>query len=297
MSAPLLGVGAALVVLDVLVRTARIRQLLSGFGDTVTFRAALALTTVGDAAAALTPWRIGGEAFRVAGARRAGASRTGIAATLATEAALVYPLAALAGLGLAAAYGADWSTVISAGLSGHSRAARVVTVGIAGVALASVLFGLWAPRLATLRTRVGRLVRSTRDVLRRMPRRALQRCMGWSVVSLAARVAVLPLIAAGLPDPPPVGVATFASFVLLHSQLFLPTPSGVGAVELAFAYGGASVDRGAMGVLAVWRALTLGLPLAMGAVVGAVAYGPVVFTLARRGVRHLTEGRSDDERP
>ena len=55
-----------------------------------------------------------------------------------------------------------------------------------------------------------------------------------TLVNLGARVAILPVLVSTLPDPPPLGAVTMASFALLYSQLILPTPSGAGAVAVAF---------------------------------------------------------------
>ena len=79
---------------------------------------------------------------------------------------------------------------------------------------------------------------------RRMPRWPLVASLPLSFLNLATRVAILPVLAATLPQPPELGPMVLGSFALLYSQLILPTPSGAGAVELGF-LGGAAGDLGA----------------------------------------------------
>ena len=55
-----------------------------------------------------------------------------------------------------------------------------------------------------------------------------------SFVNLATRVAILPVLALTLPNPPALALLIVGSFALLYGQLILPTPAGAGAVELGF---------------------------------------------------------------
>jgi uncharacterized membrane protein YbhN (UPF0104 family) len=105
-----------------------------------------------------------------------------------------------------------------------------------------------------------------------------------SVVNLAARVAILPVLASTLPEAPPLGPMLLGSFALLYSQLVLPTPSGAGAVELGF-LGGAAGDLGDRSgwLLLAWRIYTNGLGVVLGVVLAAHVYGwPALRRLARR---------------
>ena len=47
-----------------------------------------------------------------------------------------------------------------------------------------------------------------------------------SFLNLATRVAILPVLALTLPNPPALGPLAVGSFALLYSQLVLPTPPG-----------------------------------------------------------------------
>ena len=105
-----------------------------------------------------------------------------------------------------------------------------------------------------------------------------------TLVNLATRVAILPVLALTLPDPPAIGPLTVGSFALLYSQLILPTPSGAGAVELGF-LGGAAGDLGAGegGLLLAWRIYTNGIGVLLGVVLAAHIYGwTALRQLARR---------------
>ncbi|MGH7514015.1 MAG: hypothetical protein ACREOQ_13965, partial [Gemmatimonadales bacterium] len=88
------------------------------------------------------------------------------------------------------------------------------------------------------------------------------------------RVAILPVLALTLPDPPAMGPLVLGSFALLYSQLILPTPSGAGAVELGF-LGGAAGDLGAGegGLLLAWRIYTNGIGVLLGVALAARIYG------------------------
>ncbi len=105
-----------------------------------------------------------------------------------------------------------------------------------------------------------------------------------SFLNLATRVAVLPVLAATLPQPPELWPMVLGSFALLYSQLILPTPSGAGAVELGF-LGGAAGDLGGRAgwLLLAWRFYTNGVGVILGIGLAAHAYGwPALRRLARR---------------
>src|SRR5674476_1399022 len=58
-----------------------------------------------------------------------------------------------------------------------------------------------------------------------------------TLLGLAARVAILPVLALTLPFPPPIGPLTFGSFALLYAQILVPTPSGAGVIDMGFVGG------------------------------------------------------------
>jgi uncharacterized membrane protein YbhN (UPF0104 family) len=119
---------------------------------------------------------------------------------------------------------------------------------------------------------------------RRMPVWPLVASLPLSFLNLATRVAILPVLASTLPDPPELGPMVLGSFALLYSQMLLPTPSGAGAVELGF-LGGAAGDLGGRSgwLLLAWRFYTNGVGILLGVGLAAHAYGwPALRRLARR---------------
>ena len=64
------------------------------------------------------------------------------------------------------------------------------------------------------------------------------------------------------------------SFALLYSQLILPTPSGVGAVELGFMGGAAGNMGDEQGrILLIWRVYTTGIGVVIGLLIGIRLFG------------------------
>jgi uncharacterized membrane protein YbhN (UPF0104 family) len=88
-----------------------------------------------------------------------------------------------------------------------------------------------------------------------------------TLLSMAARTAVLPVLAARVPGAHPTSLMA-SSFVLVFIQGVLPVPAGLGPVELGFAAWFAGTLRGGdvARLLLVWRFYTA----ALGAVAGAV---------------------------
>jgi uncharacterized membrane protein YbhN (UPF0104 family) len=126
---------------------------------------------------------------------------------------------------------------------------------------------------------------------RRMPSWPLIASIPMSFLNLATRVAILPVLALTLANPPDLGPMTLGSFALLYSQLVLPTPSGAGAVELGF-LGGAAGDlgQGDGWLLLAWRFYTNGVGVLLGVWLAARIYGwPALRRLVRRGGREVVE--------
>jgi uncharacterized membrane protein YbhN (UPF0104 family) len=94
-----------------------------------------------------------------------------------------------------------------------------------------------------------------------------------SIVSLIARVAILPIVAASFGVRPPLGVISIASFGLLNGQLLVPTPSGAGAVELAAIAGAMGTREHVGAILGTWRVYVTFLPIVLGIGAGTARYG------------------------
>ena len=113
------------------------------------------------------------------------------------------------------------------------------------VAIASLFAWNAARRVASPATRhLRRPIRRALVYWRRMPRWPLVASIPMTLINLVTRVAILPVLALTLADPPAMGPLVLGSFALLYSQLILPTPSGAGAVELGFLGGAAGVIPG-----------------------------------------------------
>jgi uncharacterized membrane protein YbhN (UPF0104 family) len=107
-----------------------------------------------------------------------------------------------------------------------------------------------------------------------------------TLVSIGARVAMLPVLAQALPDPPPLGVLVVGSFVIIHGQLFLPTPGGAGGVELMASAGAAGELGGTAGpVFLAWRAVATGVPVVVGFGLALRRYGGAAVRGVLRGER------------
>jgi len=270
---PSLAIHLAALVLcaaDVVVRAMRLRLLVPGASDLSLWQA-VTINAYGDVASAITPARLGGDPARFFGFRRAGVETPRALAGLAVETLIDWVVFAVATAVLAlafaetAAVGARHLVTLATGPK-----ARVLVALALALALASAA--------------------AARRYRRRIPAGALgslsaawqqARGLAWPRVTLAAtltalsmtlRVAILPVLVAGQPGLA-TGAVLVGSFTLLFGQLALPTPAGAGAVELGFVGGFAgTMSAAALATLLVaWRAYTLILPAALGALLFARA--------------------------
>jgi uncharacterized membrane protein YbhN (UPF0104 family) len=281
LAAHLICVG--LVAADLLARLWRIQWIVHGLGHRMTAKDAFSLNAFGDAACALTPLRIGGEPARLAGMLRSGVPATGAFVAISLEVLAAWPVIIVAAAWLVWAYAPAWWVSVGPRLG---AAAEHAWPWVVIVVLASVVAWRYA-RLFTspVAHQLRRPVRRARVYWRRMPRWPLVASIPLSVINLATRVAILPILALTLPEPPPMGPMLLGSFALLYSQLVLPTPSGAGAVELGF-LGGAAGDLGEHQgwLLLAWRFYTNGVGVVIGIWLAAQIYGwPALRKLVRQG--------------
>ncbi len=278
-----------LVVLDFLIRGWRIQWIMQGLGSPLRLRDAFVVNAFGDAANALTPMRLGGEPARVAGMLHSGVRMTAALVAITLEAVI----SRLALIGVAAwliwQYAPAWW--VTAGPSLRAGASRawpwLVLVLIVGVLLWRYTQRAVSPASRRLR----RPMRRVLVYLRRMPRWPLVASVPFSVIPIATRIAILPVLALTLPSPPPLGPVIFGSFALLYSQMVLPTPSGAGVVELGFLGGAAGqLGEGQGWILLAWRFYTNGLGLLLGVWLALSIYGwPVLRKVLRGKAVPLTE--------
>jgi uncharacterized membrane protein YbhN (UPF0104 family) len=283
----------ALVAADLLARAWRIQWIIQGLGHRLSLKDAFVLNAFGDAACALTPLRIGGEPARLAGMLRSGVPATAAFVGISLEVLAAWPVIIVAAGWLVWQYAPSWW--ISAGPR-LGAAAEQAWPWVALVVLASIVAWVYARRVASPMARhLRRPVKRALVYWRRMPRWPLIASLPLSLINLVTRVAILPVLALTLPDPPAMGPMLVGSFALLYSQLLLPTPSGAGAVELGF-LGGAVGDLGEHQgwLLLAWRWYTNGFGILLGVWLAAKIYGwPALRKLARQGaaeVRQQPEG-------
>src|SRR5213594_542233 len=187
----------ALCATEVVVRAVRLRLLVPG-APHVSLWQAVTINAYGDAASAVTPGRVGGDPARFLGCRRAGVETPRALAGLGVEALIDWVLLAVATviLGLAfadtAAAGARHLVTLATGPK-----ARLLVVLVLALAIASAGAARWYRR---------RIPTGAIGSLAGAWQRARQ--LGWPSVTLAAsltaismalRIAILPVLVAGQP--------------------------------------------------------------------------------------------------
>ena len=260
----------ALVLLDILARAARCRLCLP-----IGFWQAAEINTVGDSVSYITPLRFAGEPLRFLGFLRRKQRTSRVLALFAIELAMDALVLVVSGVALSVAFAQE-------GLGGVARLAELLHHPFARwVAIITVLSTPLGILLALrMRRRLPVRFRNTLgDAWRRvrhLPPRTSMAVLFATIVSTAARTAVLPVLAASAPGLPWGGVV-LGSFLLSFGAMFVPTPAGAGAIDLGFVAGFENVlnaeDR--VKLLAVWRFYTLVVPVAVGLVL-----------LARAGLQH-----------
>ena len=278
-----------LVALDFLVRAWRLQWIMQGMGSRLRLRDAFVVNALGDAANALTPLRLGGEPARLAGLLRMRIRMTPALVGITLEAVLSRLALLIVSGWLIWQYAPAWWQTAGPKLTAGAMRAWpwVVLVLVLGLII------WWYTRrfLSPPPQRRRRPLRRVLVYLRRMPRWPLLASIPLGVVAIATRVAILPVLALTLPNPPELGPVIFGSFALLYSQMVLPTPSGAGMVELGF-LGGAAGELGADEgwILLAWRFYTNGLGVVLGVWLAASVFGwPVLRRLVRGKVPPVTE--------
>jgi uncharacterized membrane protein YbhN (UPF0104 family) len=271
-----------LVVVDLVTRALRFQWLLIGLRTPVSFRDAFVMTTVGDAAAAVTPNRLGAEPARLSAAAFAGVPVTAAFVAVTFELIVTAPVTAAAAGWLALIYAPRWWHNARPMLAEtvHRTWPILALLLVAGI-VAWIFLRRAMPKASHT---VRRSTRRAWAYARRMPAWPLLASVPLTLLGLAARVAILPVLALTLPFPPPMGPLTFGSFALLYAQILVPTPSGAGVIDLGFV-GGAVGDLGEhhRKLLLIWRFYTTAAVVAIGVIVAVRVYGPaLVAWLARR---------------
>lgn len=262
----------ALAASDIAARAWRIQWLLRSIGQRVAFVNAVVINSFGDVASALTPLRLGGEPARLGAMLRVGVPLGTSLVAIGSEVVVEWPVVGAAAVGLAWFCGTSWWQVVAPALLrrvGDLWPWAALAAGASAVALWAGLLGL-------------RRARGRTDPPAVEPHRQPLRLRWWTLlavapltlVSVAARVALLPVLALTLPQPPPIEALALGSFALIYGQLLLPTPSGAGAVDIAFLGGAAgNLGSGRGALLVLWRLDTLGLSALLGGALALRIYG------------------------
>ena len=282
-----------LVAADLLVRVWRIQWIMQGLGFRLRTRDAFVANAFGDAANALTPLRLGGEPARVAGLLRSQVRLTGALVGVTLEAVLSRLVLVLVAAWLIWRYAPAWWLTAGPGLR---SAAATAWPWVVVVLLIGILIWAYVSRVVSPSTRrLRRPMKHIRVYLRRMPRWPLAASLPLSAIAMAARIAILPVLAFTLPSPPELGPVIFGSFALLYSQMVLPTPSGAGVVELGF-LGGAAGELGSNEgwILLAWRFYTNGIGVLLGVWLAASIYGWPFLRKLLRGRVPATAGERAD---
>jgi uncharacterized membrane protein YbhN (UPF0104 family) len=266
------------LVVDSASRAWRLQTLVRAFGGALRFWDSVRANLVEDAAAAVTPMRLGGQPARLAVLAQAGVRTSTTIVASVVEAAVTYPLVALAAICVALAFAPDWWRTIGVQLE-HSTigAGRWLALGAALGVIGWIAMRRLVPHHHHAASRT--IVYASRE-LRRVGFDTLLAASVLTLVSVAARVAILPVLTLALVPSPPVALVTLSSFVLLYGQLVLPTPSGAGAVELGVLSGGAGVvGAQTTWLLLAWRIYTSLFSIAAGL---ALAAASMASALIRR---------------
>jgi uncharacterized membrane protein YbhN (UPF0104 family) len=255
----------ALLAIDCVVRAWRIQLATWTAGGHLGFADAFRLNLYGEAASQLTPNRLGGEPARLLGLTESGVRPvTGIVA-IGVEVAAEWPVFLLAASALFAYYVPDWRAAARDWLHRH-RAGELLTIEIVALVVLLTIYLLQRlTRSGMIRHRVRRQWRVAWAHVRRAPPWALGLGALLTVVSIVARTLILPALAWGMPDAPPLPVMFFGALALLHAPLVVPLPSGGGGLEVVFLNGFAG-DFGSRQVimLLLWRFYSAVLLTALG---------------------------------
>ncbi len=263
-----------LVILDIAVRGWRIRLLIQSDQKPSLWRA-IAVNAYGDAASAVTPARLGGDPARFLGFRRSGIDSAAAVVALGAERVIDWVLLGAASFTLAVTLGGQAVRGVGETVSALTSGAALRWLVIVLVLMA--LSGLAAHWYRRRHPGVlGRSLKQAWGYARSMSPKTLVGSGTLTATSMVARVAILPLLLLSMHPEVNVGAAVLGSFALLYGQLVLPTPAGVGGVELAFVVGLSPSLSGAeiATLLLAWRVYTI----VLGALLGAVLFLRATFS-------------------
>jgi uncharacterized membrane protein YbhN (UPF0104 family) len=270
---------AAVMVLEVLARGMRLVCVARGLGHALPLRAAVRAQLAGDSAAALTPARAGSDPAKLAVLHRNGVRAGPCGALLLGE--MWAESLVLIACATSIALFADRLRWVALGLLGY--AAIVSLASLAALALLRAPSSNDPPR-GWSRLRLGaerwqdarRAIAEFRIHAKRLSTLPAFWTFGVAlatVVHIAARLAVLPILALPLftateVTDPPLANVVLEPFFVLYATALLPPPGGGGGVEVTFAAVlGDTLGPAAVAATVVWwRVYTFYLSAALGAI-------------------------------
>jgi uncharacterized membrane protein YbhN (UPF0104 family) len=253
------------LALDVLVRAWRIQIAAWCAGGRLSLTNAVKLNLYGEAASAVTPNRLGGEPARFVGMTESGLRVVAALVALGVEVAAEWPVFLLMALGLAIYYVPDFEAQAARWLR-HHLAGDLVAIELAVLLVLLAIYLIQrVVKGGTIRHRVRRQWRVAWAHVRRAPWWVMGVNAVLTAVSLAARAAILPALAYGIPDGPDLDEMFFGALALLAAPLVVPLPSGGGGIEAAFLRGfaGDFGDR-QVGMLVLWRVYSIAILAVLG---------------------------------
>jgi uncharacterized membrane protein YbhN (UPF0104 family) len=262
----------ALVAADFVTRTWRTQCFLRALGQPLPFREVFIQSALGETASSLTPLRLGGEPARAWAMRRLGVPASAAIVCVGVEFVAMMAVVAAVAVGLTLTLAPQWWAAAGPELVRSALGGWPWLVGmVAAMGAAWWLVHVLAPSTAAA---LRREISAAREHARELGAWPYAASVPLTVLNVATRVAILPLLAVTLSSPPPPGATVVGSFALLYSQAILPTPAGAGAVELSF-LGGAAGNLGSAeaSLLVMWRIYTALLPVVLGLALGGHRYG------------------------
>jgi len=237
----------------------------------------------GDAVAAVTPGRAGGEPIRFLGFRRGGASAPTVISAVATEYIidLLVLVTGAAVLTVVAARQVNFLGRLTGWMS-SPRTWLIITIVLASVTLAIAALQRTHPH--HFRRLIGTL-RGAWHKFRQRPPGVLVRCALCTLASFCARAAILPVLLASVPGIPFISLVLGGAAVF-YLYILSPTPGGVGIVEIGIISGlkGRFTSAELTRLIILWRVYAF----ALGALLGAAF-------LVRNRIRRKREGGTQEE--
>lgn len=282
-------VAVGLVAFDIVMRVLKVQLSARAVGAPMTFGTSLRMSFGGDFAASITPSRSGGEPARFLVMREAGYPVGAVLVVLFMELLLemlsVVILTALFFVFL------DHSSAVVTALLAIVGGFAALLIGGGAVALMVSRRHSGGPPPGWARVlgigagawrRVQRLLRHLRESIASLQRARpgyVSLALVCSVLHVAARLAVLPLLVYAYGDRPPLAPLVVWPLVLLYGSAMAPAPAGGGVVELSFKAALAShiPARLLASSLIWWRVYSFYI----GLVLGALAAGRTVMRALR----------------